>query len=96
MIPSDEQLYHFVSTHKGTAKELLALARTQWDISEKRLRKAIPKNLEPKTAIDPALRIDNIDIKLVPGKGKGLYAATELLEGQVLWQEEPWITTADP
>lgn len=97
MVPSDEQLTAFISAHPGsTAKQLLTLARDdKWEISEKRLRKAIPKNLEPRTRLDPTVKVENVVVKLVPGRGKGLYAAHDLLQGQVIFHEEPWITTAD-
>ena len=98
MVPSDEQLTDLIASHPGLGlQKLLAAARAQgWQVSEKRLRKAVPKNLVPKTGLDRTVDVvDKVTVQLVPGRGKGLYAAQDLLEGEVLWQEEPWIATAD-
>ncbi|WWD22794.1 hypothetical protein CI109_107288 [Kwoniella shandongensis] len=53
------------------------------------------------TGIDPSIDVATIapmvKVKMFPGgKGKGLVAKEKLQQGEVLWQEEPWIVTADP
>ncbi|KAK8844659.1 hypothetical protein IAR55_006506 [Kwoniella newhampshirensis] len=53
------------------------------------------------TGMDPSIDIASIAPKVKVkmfsgGKGKGLVAKERLQQGEVLWQEEPWIVTADP
>jgi len=52
------------------------------------------------TGLDTTLNVTEIAPKvkarLFGGeKGKGLVAREKILEGEVIWQEEPWIVTAD-
>jgi hypothetical protein len=53
------------------------------------------------TGMDPSIDIAHLapklKVKMFPGgRGKGLVAKEKMLQGEVLWQEEPWISTADP
>lgn len=52
------------------------------------------------TGLDPSIDVTNVapkvKVKLFGGeKGKGLVAKEKMFRGEVLWQEEPWIITAD-
>jgi hypothetical protein len=52
------------------------------------------------TGLDPTIDIANIAPKvkarLFGGeKGKGLVAREKIQQGEVVWQEDPWIVTAD-
>ena len=56
--------------------------------------------LRADTGLDTTLAVSEIAPKvkarLFGGeKGKGLVAREKILEGEVIWQEEPWIVTAD-
>jgi len=82
-----------------------------WAVSEKRLRKFVtPASTaasvkdEPglmaftglDTTINAAEIAHKVKARLFGGeKGKGLVAREKILEGEVIWQEEPWIVTAD-
>ena len=53
------------------------------------------------TGLDPSIDVGAIAPKVKVkmfghGKGKGLVAREKILQGEVVWQEEPWIVTADP
>ncbi|GFZ44719.1 Vesicular-fusion protein SEC18 [Saitozyma sp. JCM 24511] len=57
--------------------------------------------LVAETGLDPTIDVAHIAPKVKVkmfggGKGKGLVAKEKILQGDVLWQEEPWIATADP
>jgi hypothetical protein len=57
--------------------------------------------LVAETGLDPTVDVAQIAPKVKVkmfggGKGKGLVAKEKILQGDVLWQEEPWIATADP
>jgi hypothetical protein len=57
--------------------------------------------LVAETGLDPTIDVAQIapqvKVKMFGGgKGKGLVAKEKILQGDVLWQEEPWIATADP
>lgn len=82
----------------------------QWTVSEKRLRKFLSPvsagtqgkthELKAQTGLDQSIDTTKlapkVDVRLWEGvKGKGLVARAEILQGEVLWQEEPWIVTAD-
>jgi hypothetical protein len=52
------------------------------------------------TGLDTTLSVSDlapkVKARLFGGeKGKGLVAREKILEGEVIWQEEPWIVTAD-
>lgn len=94
----------------GASKLLLQLktAQPEWAVSEKRLRKLLqmisPTIDEPglvaDTHMDPTLQVTEIapkvKAKMFGGeKGKGLVAREKIQEGEVVWQEEPWVVTAD-
>lgn len=85
--------------------KVLNTLRTQnstWSISEKRLRTILQKAnvLSTSTALDSTLDISQIapkvEARLLKGRGKGLVAKEKILKGEVVWQENPWIVTADP
>lgn len=90
----------------GLLKVLAALKRqnSTWSISEKRLRailqKASSDTLTASTALDSTLDIPRmapkVEARLLKGRGKGLVAKEKILRGELLWQEDPWICTADP
>lgn len=53
------------------------------------------------TGLDPSINVGGIAPKVKARmfggeKGKGLVAREKILQGEVLWSEEPWIVTADP
>ena len=53
------------------------------------------------TGIDPSVKVDTftpkVKARMFGGeKGKGLVAREKIFQGEVLWQEEPWVVTADP
>lgn len=92
------------------ALKILAALRIQhpdWAISEKRFRKiqkiaANPdgSSLIARTGVDASIDVHiiapKLDVKLFDkGKGKGLVAREKIMQGEVIWQEEPWIATAD-
>lgn len=94
----------------GAVKLLSQLRAVQprWTISEKRLRKILQSitvstsepGLLAETHLDPTLSVTEtapkVKARLFGGeKGKGLVAKERIHEGEVLWQEEPWIVTAD-
>jgi hypothetical protein len=58
-----------------------------------------PSELDVTTGLDPtvdATVAPKVKVKMFKGgKGKGLVAREKLLEGEILWTEEPWIVTAD-
>ena len=46
--------------------------------------------------IDTAAVAPKVKVKMFKGgKGKGLVARENILEGEILWAEDPWIVTAD-
>lgn len=58
-------------------------------------------HLEPETHLDTTLDIASIapkvDVSMFGGaRGKGLVAKSELLEGEMIWREEPFIACASP
>lgn len=90
----------------GAVKLLIQLRadHPEWAVSEKRLRKMLQARSEvgliAHTGLDPSL-----DVSIAPkvkvemfggGKGKGLVAREGILKGELVWQEDPWIVTADP
>lgn len=89
----------------GKVLQRLRQERPEWSISEKRLRKLLNPSpteagLVPKTGIDPSLNVNDLAPKVTVrifehGKGKGLVCKEAILKGEVVWQEEPWIATAD-
>lgn len=51
------------------------------------------------TGLDASLDVSALKIKVKMfkgGKGKGLVAREKILEGEVIWSEEPWLTTTSP
>ncbi|KIR28868.1 putative protein lysine methyltransferase SET5 [Cryptococcus deuterogattii LA55] len=59
------------------------------------------KALVADTGLDPSIDVKSIapkvEVKMFAGgKGKGLVAKEGLKQGEMLWQEEPWIVTSDP
>jgi hypothetical protein len=51
------------------------------------------------TGLDASLDVSALKIKVKMfkgGKGKGLVAREKILEGEVIWAEEPWLTTTSP
>ncbi|KAE8541065.1 putative protein lysine methyltransferase SET5 [Cryptococcus gattii VGV] len=59
------------------------------------------KVLVADTGLDPSIDVKSIapkvEVKMFAGgKGKGLVAKEGLKQGEMLWQEEPWIVTSDP
>jgi hypothetical protein len=53
------------------------------------------------TGLDPSINVGGIAPKVKARmfggeKGKGLVARDKILQGEVIWSEEPWIVTADP
>lgn len=110
MVPTDEDialsLARVRSLYPGLgALKVLASIKSEhpeWSLSEKRLKKIINLNspLQAQTGLDSSIDIKGIapkvQVKLFPhGKGKGLVAREKILQGEVIWQEEPWIATAD-
>lgn len=112
MNPTDSEVLACVQSIRvespglGAAK-LLARMRTEqsWSISEKRLRKILnPPTLSvlvPETHLDPTLDVSalatKVSVELFGGvRGKGLVAKERIEQGEVIWQENPWIPTADP
>lgn len=93
----------------GYLKIYAALKRDHpdWSLSEKRFKKVAQTSsssdgtaLVARTGLDPSIRVQDVapkvDIKLFPGgKGKGLVAKAKIYKGEVLWQEDPWVSTAD-
>jgi hypothetical protein len=88
----------------GAAKLLATIKgyHPEWSLSEKRLRKILhaEAGLVATTGIDPTIDIKALAPKVAvkvfaKGKGKGLVAAEKIFRGEVIWQEEPWIATAD-
>jgi hypothetical protein len=91
------------------ALKILAIIKEDhpdWVLSEKRFKKILNSlssertTLVARTGIDPSIDVEGIapkvEVKLFgKGKGKGLVARAKILKGEVLWQEEPWIATAD-
>lgn len=58
-------------------------------------------HLEPETHLDSTLDIASIapkvEVSMFGGaRGKGLVAKSELLEGEMIWREEPFIACASP
>jgi hypothetical protein len=53
------------------------------------------------TGLDPSVDVSGsaskVKVKMFKGgKGKGLVAREKILEGEVLWSEDPWVTTTSP
>ena len=70
-------------------------------IDEGSLKSQSETGLVAVTGIDPSVDVarlaPKVKVKMFGGeKGKGLVAKDKILMGDVLWQEEPWIVTADP
>ena len=86
----------------GIARIALQLKSQGWAVSEKRLRKVHmgEPGLMAKTGLDPSIDLSiapKVKVKMFGGeKGKGLIAKEKILRGEIVWQEEPWIVTADP
>lgn len=64
------------------------------------VQKVGSEDLPAETGLDGAIDISRVAPKvearlLGKAKGKGLVARGGLLQGEVIWQEEPWIATAD-
>lgn len=110
--PSDNDLVTAIASlckahpDLGIAKSLALLKEQHphWLVSEKRFRKLRPSKSLPneetdaiRTALDPTVEIcPLLEARVLPGRGKGLVTKAEVLEGQVLWNESPWIVTASP
>lgn len=51
------------------------------------------------TGLDASLDVSELKIKVKMfkgGKGKGLVAREKILQGEVIWSENPWISTTSP
>lgn len=58
-------------------------------------------HLEPETHLDTTLDVAStapkVEVSMFGGaRGKGLIAKSELLEGEMIWREEPFIACASP
>ena len=68
---------------------------------ERSIKSQSETGLIAETGVDPSIDVarlaPKVKVKMFGGeKGKGLVAKEKILMGEVLWQEEPWIVTADP
>ena len=92
------------------APKLLVILRQknpEWSLSEKRLRKILQQeNLVATATVYPVSKIDDrVDASIWTSqvaikqfekvKGKGLVAKQKLMEGEILWKEDPWIFASD-
>ncbi|KAH7928037.1 SET domain-containing protein [Leucogyrophana mollusca] len=86
---------------------LVLAANPTWQVSEKRVRKFLrneglvvsapgSREIHPSSRLNEALRIEKwsgkVEVKYFnASKGKGLIAKEKLLEGDIIWKEDPFI-----
>ena len=90
-------------SEKRLRKAVQALQPTNGDIEHEVQKTGNETGLVASTGLDPSITTiaaslaPKIKIRMFGGeKGKGLVAREKVLQGEVLWQEEPWIVTAHP
>jgi len=67
--------------------------------STEQVSKDATADLIADTGLDASLDVSDLKIKVKMfkgGKGKGLVAREKILQGEVIWAENPWISTTSP
>ena len=80
---------------KTLAPSTSAAASTSYE----KVSKDATADLVADTGLDASLDVSELKIKVrmfKGGRGKGLVAREKILQGEVIWSENPWIATTSP
>jgi hypothetical protein len=88
-----------LSVSEKRLRKTLAPSTSAASASEEKVSKDATADLVADTGLDASLDVSELKIKVrmfKGGRGKGLVAREKILQGEVIWAENPWIATTSP
>jgi len=88
-----------LSVSEKRLRKTLAPSTSAASTSDEKVSKDATADLVADTGLDASLDVSELKIKVrmfKGGRGKGLVAREKILQGEVIWSENPWIATTSP
>jgi len=88
-----------LSVSEKRLRKTLAPSTSAASTFDEKVSKDATADLVADTGLDASLDVSELKIKVrmfKGGRGKGLVAREKILQGEVIWSENPWIATTSP